>query len=125
MNFRDELGRARVDWSLFNETIPCSTFNDTTLYDGYRMGVRRSQSDLAATPQTPAVPIISQTRSVAHSSRELRDAEGAFNSFKQQRAKRKQTMSTGGDVVASPIELGTFNMASTAFGQRRSESNDE
>lgn len=27
VNFRDEKGEARVDWTLFDETIPCATFN--------------------------------------------------------------------------------------------------
>jgi hypothetical protein len=41
VNFRDEDGTARVDWRLFDETIACSTFNDTTLFDGKRLGYRR------------------------------------------------------------------------------------
>jgi hypothetical protein len=43
VNFRDESGTARVDWRLFDETIPCSTFNDTTVFDGQRLGFRRHE----------------------------------------------------------------------------------
>jgi len=46
MCFRDDLKNCpAIDWSLFDSTIPCSSFNDRTEYDGSRLGHRRSSVD--------------------------------------------------------------------------------
>ena len=47
---RDSLGSALVDWELFDETMPCATFNDTNVFDGDRLGVSSARKFALGTP---------------------------------------------------------------------------
>eukprot|EP00040_Diaphanoeca_grandis_P007786 m.42302 g.42302 ORF g.42302 m.42302 type:complete len:482 (+) comp19064_c0_seq1:310-1755(+) len=59
MCFRDDLKKCPVvDWSLFDSTIPDTTFNDRTQHDGARLGIRRNtiQKQKKSTNSNPSSP---------------------------------------------------------------------
>lgn len=62
MSYRDNTGNPVIDWNLFDSTIPCATFNDTTQFDANRLGL--TPDNRAADPQSKLAAMRSTSTSV-------------------------------------------------------------